>query len=139
MLWFFLLVLVLGLVFGWHVRCGASGPVVDRLRRVLAVHAIQAGERLLASCSTRTQHASRAGAERVDGPGEGVTGAIALPWALRGAGRLSGERQKMMWSDRQSPSMRRVASTVPNRYGGSLASRRRASLTAPHSARDHRR
>jgi hypothetical protein len=35
-------------------RCGASGPVVDRLRRVLAVHAIQAGERLLASCSDAT-------------------------------------------------------------------------------------
>jgi hypothetical protein len=41
MLWFFLLVLVLGLVAR---RCGASGPVADRLRRVLAVHAVQAGE-----------------------------------------------------------------------------------------------
>jgi hypothetical protein len=28
--------------------------------------------------------------DTLDGPGEGVTGAIALPWALRGAGRLSG-------------------------------------------------
>jgi hypothetical protein len=35
-----------------------------------------------------------------------------------------------MWRDRRSPSMRRVASTVLNRYGGSHASRRRASLTA---------
>jgi hypothetical protein len=149
MLWFFLLVLVLGLVFGWHVRCGASGPVVDRLRRVLAVHAIQAGERLLASCSTRTQHASRAGAERVDGPGEGVTGAIALPWALRGAGGFQGAPQ-IMWRGGQFRSMRRVASTVrkprlrprifastrPKRPGATTGSLS-CLLDASHSARDH--
>ena len=50
-------------------------------------------------------------AERLDGPGESVTGAIALPWALRGLGAFR-ERHKVMWRDRQFCSMRRVASTV---------------------------
>ncbi len=75
MLWFFLLVLVLGLVFGWHVA-----GVLLVLWLIGYV-----GFWLFMLCKpvkpvpTRAQHASRAGAERVDGPGEGVTEAIALP------------------------------------------------------------
>ena len=42
MRWFFLLLLVLGLVFGWTV---AAMSLVLWLRRVLAIHAVQAGKR----------------------------------------------------------------------------------------------
>jgi hypothetical protein len=51
------------------------------------------------------------------GPSEGVTGAIALPWALRGAGRLSGNATRRCGVTSQFRSMRRVASTVLKRLG----------------------
>jgi hypothetical protein len=53
----------------------------------------------------------QSGSRKTGWPREGVTGAIALPWALRGLGAFR-ERQKVMWRDRRFRSMRRVASTV---------------------------
>ena len=38
------MLLILSLVFGWHVTA-VLVVLVDGLRRVLAVHAVQAGER----------------------------------------------------------------------------------------------
>jgi hypothetical protein len=54
----------------------------------------------------------RWGAERLDGPGEGITEAIALPWGSKGGWGAFRERHKVMWRDRQFRSMRRVVSTV---------------------------
>jgi hypothetical protein len=49
-------------------------------------------------------------AERLDGPGEGVTGAI----AVQGGWEAFRERHKVMWRGRQFRAMRRVASIVRN-------------------------
>jgi hypothetical protein len=46
-LWFFLLVLILGLVFGWHAAAVLLVLWLIGYRRALAVHAVQAGKREL--------------------------------------------------------------------------------------------
>jgi hypothetical protein len=51
MLWFFPLVVLLGVVFGWPFAAASLVLWLIGYVGVLAIHAVLAGERLLASCS----------------------------------------------------------------------------------------
>jgi hypothetical protein len=69
MLWFFLLALILGLVFGWHVAAVLLVPVADRLHRILAVHVVQAGDRGLPVTGEKPMRALVGREESFEAPG----------------------------------------------------------------------